>query len=477
MPPRGRTTAIPAAKPADAPKEKPARKKAREVSPAVDPASSDTDVEVVGGRKGKAAAKKGPAKKDTAVAVPVPVPEALKQNPFENKIYITTMVRTIVDDEGYRNKLYPGSGQNAPTAAGGGLSKANIYWEIAKLLWGSDHAEFIAWLGKSKAKEREVLTDKVKYRLSILEKTTRKIHREMHQTGAGNDMTQAELDALPEDDERRSAWGSKLVDFPWYFDIDMLLGKRPNVQPVAIGNTASDDILNVSDNEPDASDGPPAGDNDGGDTHDSDHERGAPASDNESTSSIEPAAVGSKRKRTSAKPSTSAPAQRSAAPVRKPKALDVGEMVDREAETHCQQLKLASLDATTDIERIKATKVIAQGRLEVKKEKEKRKMEEEKRKTGDADFARKLEILKAEREYGVDAVRRMFPDAYKSDRQLSSEGSHHSSPAPSHRSFPSSDEPIYSLASYGSESFDYGGQAGSSAQVGQAGPSGWYAPG
>jgi hypothetical protein len=30
----------------------------------------------------------------------------------------------------------------------------------------------------------------------------------MKQTGEGNKMTQQELDALPEDDERRSAWGA-----------------------------------------------------------------------------------------------------------------------------------------------------------------------------------------------------------------------------------------------------------------------------
>ncbi|KAJ7057398.1 hypothetical protein C8F01DRAFT_1307573 [Mycena amicta] len=447
-----------------APKQ-PAPKKPRVEVPALD-SGSDTEVET-GTRKKprKAAAKK-------AAAVPaVPMPDALKQNPFENKIYTTTMLNAIIDDEQYRAKLYPGSGPNLSTAAGGGSSKVTIYWELAKLLWGTDHAAFIAWLGTGKAKEREVITDKIKYRLSVLDKATRKIRDEMKQTGAGNSMTQEELDGLPEDDERRSAWGSKLADFPWYFEMDGLLGRRPNAQPVAVGNTASDDIIDVSDNDADTSDAPPGGMPD--DTHDSDAERDAPGSDNDSSNSAEEgAAAGVKRKKkTGAQPSTSAPAQRSTAPVRKPKAHDVGAMVDQEAETHRQQLKLASLDTTADIERVRATKAIAQGRLELKRDKEKRKMEEEKRKTDDATFARKLEILKAEREFGIDAVRQMFPDHYKVHHQPST--SHQSSPGPSHHSFQSSDDALYPLGHFaGGETFDYSAHAGPSMQA--AGSSGWY---
>jgi hypothetical protein len=76
------------------------------------------------------------------------------------------MVTAIGENEPYRNKLYPPPGQNQSTAEGGGLSKASIYWELFKLLWGNDYPKFVKYLQHGKAKEREVITDKIKYPLT-----------------------------------------------------------------------------------------------------------------------------------------------------------------------------------------------------------------------------------------------------------------------------------------------------------------------
>ncbi|KAJ7882381.1 hypothetical protein B0H14DRAFT_3755598 [Mycena olivaceomarginata] len=143
------------------------------------------------------------------VAADKTVPKELQKDPFKNNPDKTTaMVTAIGENEPYHNKLYPPPGQNQSTTEGGGLSKASIYWELFKLLWGNDYPKFVKYLERGKAKEREVITDKIKYRLTALEKETKKIRKDMKQTGEGNKMTQQELNALPEDDERRSAWGA-----------------------------------------------------------------------------------------------------------------------------------------------------------------------------------------------------------------------------------------------------------------------------
>ncbi|KAJ7808147.1 hypothetical protein B0H14DRAFT_3482667 [Mycena olivaceomarginata] len=193
------------------------------------------------------------------IAADKTVPKELQKDPFKNNPDKTTaMVTAIGENKSYRNKLYPPPGQNQSTAEGGGLSKASIYWELFKLLWGNDYPKFVKYLERGKAKEREVITDKMKYRLTALEKETKKIRKDMKQTGVGNKMTQQELDALPEDDECRSAWGARLADFPWYFEMDDLIGKRPNSQPVAVGNSNSEEFLIVDANNSiaDSSDGP-----------------------------------------------------------------------------------------------------------------------------------------------------------------------------------------------------------------------------
>ncbi|KAJ7801251.1 hypothetical protein B0H14DRAFT_3489851 [Mycena olivaceomarginata] len=116
------------------------------------------------------------------IAADKTVPKELQKDLFKNNPgKTTTMVTTISKNKSYRNKLYPPPGQNQSTAEGGGLSKASIYWELFKPLWGNNYPKF--------------------YRLTTLEKETKKIWKDMKQTGEGNKMTQQELDALPEDDE------------------------------------------------------------------------------------------------------------------------------------------------------------------------------------------------------------------------------------------------------------------------------------
>ncbi|KAF7364226.1 hypothetical protein MSAN_01082200 [Mycena sanguinolenta] len=381
------------------------------------------------------------------------VPKELQKDPFKNQPDKTTaLVTAIVENETYRNKLYPPPGQNQSTAEGGGLSKASIYWELFKLLWGKDYPEFVKYLEGGKAKQREVITDKIKYRLTVLEKETKKIRKEMKQTGEGNQMTQEELDTLPEDDERRSAWGARLADFPWYFDMDNLIDKRPNSQPVAVGNSNSDEFLVVDANASvaDSSDAPPIDVDDDDDAEDPIKAEGD-ASDSDADSTTEVTAPGSKRKKTAAQQSSYTRAGSTTAPVPayKKSKMDLDSVMKQEQETQRRQLDLAAIEANTELERAKTRRIHSK---EVVARRAEAQVLKQQRKSEDAAFQRKMQILKAQQEFGVDAVRAMFPEEFGamssagSNTHTSPSPSQHSSPGPSHFS-PPSDGTIFSVSS------------------------------
>ncbi|KAJ7065554.1 hypothetical protein C8F01DRAFT_1249132 [Mycena amicta] len=184
--------------------------------------------------KKKGATKAAPAKpameedeedEEDGVTGKVPMLPGLKKEVFKDPAKTTLLLNTITENEMYKNKLYPGTGQNSATKDGGGLSVTAIQWELAQVIWGTDHVAYFKWLAKSGAKARAAVGDKVKYRLKMLQERTKKIHQEMGQTGAGNTMLQAELDTLAPDDEHRSAWGAITQDFPWYWQLDILIRK------------------------------------------------------------------------------------------------------------------------------------------------------------------------------------------------------------------------------------------------------------
>ncbi|KAJ7334652.1 hypothetical protein DFH08DRAFT_1019066 [Mycena albidolilacea] len=368
------------------------------------------------------------------------VPKELQKDPFKNNpSKTTTMVTAIGENESYRNKLYPPPGQNQSTAEGEGLSKAYIYWELFKLLWGNDYPKFVKYLERGKAKEREVITDKIK-----LEKETKKIQKDMKQTGEGNKMTQQELDALPEDDECRSAWGC--INSHYGPQMDDLIGKWPNSQPVAVGNSNSEEFLIVDANNSiaDSSDGPAIDVDNNNNTEDPIQAKGD-AGDSNTDSITAVAATGSKRKKTAVQQSSYTRANSTTAPgpAYKKGKVDIDSVVKQEQETQRRQLDLAAIKANTELERMKAhrihTKEVNVHRAEANVLKEKCKLDE-------AAFQRKMQILKAQQEFGIKAVRAMFPDKFSA---LSIGSKTFTSPGPSQHSSPGPSHPHLSLASDG----------------------------
>ncbi|KAJ7073658.1 hypothetical protein C8F01DRAFT_1097964 [Mycena amicta] len=147
------------------------------------------------------------------------------------------LLKVIEDDPKILGKLFPGCGGNLSTELGGGATKAEALFLAAKGMWGAEHAAYFKELAAGPAKGREKVMNKVKNRLAWMTAQTHKITKEMKATGAGNEMTQEELDELTEDDPKRSAWGARLEKFPWYWTIHPLLAERPNLTPVALGNS------------------------------------------------------------------------------------------------------------------------------------------------------------------------------------------------------------------------------------------------
>jgi hypothetical protein len=230
--------------------------------------------------------------------------------------------------------------------------------------------------------------------------------------------------------------------------MDNLIGKRPNSQPVAVGNSNSDEFLVVDANTSiaDSSDAPPIDVDDDDDAEDPIKAEGD-AGDSDADSSTEVTAPGSKRKKTAAQRSLYTRAESTTAPVPayKKSKMDLDSVVKQEQETQRRQLDLAAIEANTELERAKTRRIHSK---EVVARRAEAQVLKQKRKSDDAAFQRKMQMLKAQQEFGVDAVRAMFPEEFGA---ISSAGSNtHTSPGPSQHSSPGpshplpSDSPIFS---------------------------------
>ncbi|KAJ7808145.1 hypothetical protein B0H14DRAFT_3881644 [Mycena olivaceomarginata] len=157
------------------------------------------------------------------------------------------------------------------------------------------------------------------------------------------------------------------------------------------------------------------------------------------------AATGSKRKKTAAQQSSYTRANSTTAPgpAYKKGKVDIDSVVKQEQETQRRQLDLAAIEANTELERMKAHRIHTK---EVNARHAQANVLKEKHKSDEAAFQRKMQILKAQQEFGIEAVRAMFPDEFSTPsigtKTFTSPGpSQHSSLGPSH--------PHLSLASDG----------------------------
>ncbi|KAJ7230988.1 hypothetical protein B0H12DRAFT_1240100 [Mycena haematopus] len=148
-----------------------------------------------------------------------------------------TLISAIEDDDDTRRSLFPPPGS---TKRNGGLPKKHFHYVVAEKCFG-EHPTYQEVFKKAvKPKDKKDWGNKIKNRLKVLVDKTRAQIEMMGETGAG---VEAEVEILP-GTTLMTKWDEIKQDSPWFWEIRSLIGERPNLQPVGIGN--NDDEMDVS---------------------------------------------------------------------------------------------------------------------------------------------------------------------------------------------------------------------------------------
>nr|GAT46451.1 predicted protein [Mycena chlorophos] len=329
-----------------------------------------------------------------------------------------TAIKFIEDDGKVLRTLYPGCGANESTAEGGGTSKAEALWLVAAKLWKEQYPQHFAILAAGKAKAREKVQNKIKNRLKALKKETNKITKEMNQTGAGNEMTKEELDALPEDDPKRSAWGSRLEKFPFYWRMRDLIAERPNENPTALGNSEDGDEINEVSRAPREqakSPSPPPSNQALDDDDKSVNALGKHARSSSAASSANISISSSEDDQPLIPPGSELedvkPKKKSIHAPKRPRfASDLAELAHEEQKTMQQRLAVVAKDSDAEKARAEADAVYSKEVLAVRAQAS---LERERRKAKKDDFELKAKMLSLRDQFGNEAVNEEFGTDYK----------------------------------------------------------------
>ncbi|KAJ6525788.1 hypothetical protein DFH09DRAFT_1328809 [Mycena vulgaris] len=144
-----------------------------------------------------------------------------------------TLISAIEDDENTRGSLFPPPGSTKRT---GGLPKKHYHQLLAKICF-ANHDNYKDNFAKAvKPKHKAVWTGKIKNRIKVLTDKTRAQIEMMGQTGAGLESAE---DILP-GTVLMTKWDEIQEESPWFWRVRSLIGERPNLMPVGIGNNSSD---------------------------------------------------------------------------------------------------------------------------------------------------------------------------------------------------------------------------------------------
>ncbi|KAJ3767428.1 hypothetical protein FB446DRAFT_775574 [Lentinula raphanica] len=146
-----------------------------------------------------------------------------------------SMLTIILEDREIKMGLYPGAGQHASTKNGGGKPKTDHQFAIAEALW--KHESFWPQGKAMTTKVRTQICNKIKNRLSKMEKEVRIINEKMGQTGQG--MTSKDEIDVSLDNQLTRTWKEVEKTCPWYFEMKGLVAERPSRNPVGLGNSES----------------------------------------------------------------------------------------------------------------------------------------------------------------------------------------------------------------------------------------------
>ncbi|KAJ7027996.1 hypothetical protein C8F04DRAFT_1189009 [Mycena alexandri] len=143
-----------------------------------------------------------------------------------------TLVTAIEGDDAIRRGLFPPPGSSKRT---GGLPKKHFHWQLANTCFAEHPAYEQAFKRAVKPKQQDVWTGKIKNRLGIIKDKVKAAMDLMGQTGAGLES----VGDIQEGTELMTKWDEIKLDSPWFWEMRSLIGERPNLRPVGIGNNNS----------------------------------------------------------------------------------------------------------------------------------------------------------------------------------------------------------------------------------------------
>ncbi|KAJ7182521.1 hypothetical protein C8R43DRAFT_1144593 [Mycena crocata] len=144
-----------------------------------------------------------------------------------------SLVSAIEDDEETRSSLFPPPGSHRHS---GGLPKKHYHSALARTLFAKHAIYGEAFKKATKPKEKDFWSDKIKNRLKTITEKTKAQITIMGETGAG---VESEEDLLP-GTALTTKWDGFKEEAPWFWHMRSLIGERPNLRPVGIGNNSSD---------------------------------------------------------------------------------------------------------------------------------------------------------------------------------------------------------------------------------------------
>ncbi|KAF7336397.1 hypothetical protein MVEN_02188400 [Mycena venus] len=146
-----------------------------------------------------------------------------------------TLVTGMEEDEDIRRGLFPPPGSSKRN---NGLPKKHYQWLLAKTCFENRPQYGVAFAKAltGPAKQQKVWWRKIKNRIKVLTDKTRAQLEMMGQTGAGLESAD---DILP-GTAIQTKWDEIREESPWFWEMRSLIGERPNLRPVGIGNNSDD---------------------------------------------------------------------------------------------------------------------------------------------------------------------------------------------------------------------------------------------
>ncbi|KLO05017.1 hypothetical protein SCHPADRAFT_933820 [Schizopora paradoxa] len=146
------------------------------------------------------------------------------------------LVNNITDDDNIRQGLFPDAGGNVSTGKGGGKTKTEWHEILAKRVF-IDHEQYGPLFARTAntTSGMKAWALKIKNRIQKLVRETQTYKQQMGTTGEG-----IQADQVQEGSKLENLWQDILQEFPYFAEMRELVGSRPNLNPVGIGNLATD---------------------------------------------------------------------------------------------------------------------------------------------------------------------------------------------------------------------------------------------